>query len=240
MNPNLKPLFLFSILLFASISMFAQKNDYHIENIMMSFIDMQLKIDFDLIGKHKDQSQKVNLFFIDEGLRVYKPTSIQPETDHLFQPGKGKTILWNMTEDVKRLEKTYTPILIPGDPAKYHFGPGPEVALLSLLIPGLGDYALGQTKNERIKPIIRTLGAFGFIAIGGYASRERYRGEPSYTDHGTMWSSGTWNYKFFRNDAELLIGTGVAIWVADIIWVAIRGQKNKTLKKSLNSMIIVL
>ena len=114
---------------------------------------------------------------------------------------------------------------------------------MAILIPGLGDYDMGGNSVQLIKPYKRTISALGLLAMGIDASQQRTRNEASLFFDGQMWKKwkqGEWNYLYFRNDADLQISAGIAIWIADIVWVAIRAQKNNTIRRNLNTVIIAL
>jgi hypothetical protein len=232
--------FLLLLIVIQPMLIFAQHQTYIISDIKLNIRFDTLSVDFFLGGKHASLPTKARLYFFDHDLHVYKPENVSPDTLFLFQPGKHHQINWKINEKAWKKDKMLSPLVVIGNPSSHHFGMGPEAALLSLLVPGLGDYFVEDTRYQRIKPYMRTAAVAAFLSAGIFASNQRYQTEPSYTDNGNIWKTGEVKYKFFRNDAELLIGTGVAIWLSDIIWVAIRGTNNRTLKKNFNTMIISL
>jgi len=219
---------------------YAQHQNYKISDVDLSIRFDTLSVDFFLGGKHATLPTSAQLYFFDQDLHIYKPENVSPDTLFLFQPGKQHHISWKINEKSWKKDKMLSPFVVVGNPSSHDFGMGPEAAFLSLVVPGLGNYFVEDTRYQRIKPYMRTAAVAAFLTAGIYASNQRYQTEPSYTDNGNIWKTGEVKYKFFRNDAELLIGTGVAIWLSDIIWVAIRGTNNRTLKKNFNTMIITL
>jgi hypothetical protein len=148
--------------------------------------------------------------------------------------------MWDFSQDMRKIDVELHPYLIAGDISSHNFRSGPEAALFSLLVPGLGNYFVSDTRSQTIKPWMKTIGALGLIALGTYAANERYRDEPSlYGPSDKKWKEGDWHYKFFSSDAEIIIGLGAAIWVADIILVAIQGQHNKKLETKILGMSVV-
>jgi len=210
-----------------------------VTNLHLSSFEGKLEFHFTLKG-NSALPVPVHLYFYDSDYRLYRPLQTIPEQGSLMSSGTQHSMLWENAATLYKKGGTLTPVIITGNPADFRFGPGPEAALLSLVIPGLGDYVIGNTSEQTIQPWMRTVGAFGLLALGLHASEERYRGEPIYWNDNRIWKSGEIHYRFFRNDAELLIGAGIAIWVADVIWVSIRGNKNRSLRKNLNTLVFEL
>ncbi|MEN8158329.1 MAG: hypothetical protein ABFS10_15355, partial [Bacteroidota bacterium] len=77
-----------------------------------------------------------------------------------------------------------------------------------------------------------------YLSTGGYQTfmREVWHGYPEYQyvrEYYDKFVEGDIQYKWFKGDAELLIGLGAAIWAADVIWVLAKGSNNvKFLKAS--------
>jgi hypothetical protein len=157
----------------------------------------------------------------------------------LVRPGTNRSITWDFAQDMSKIDVELHPYLIAGDVANHNFRHGPGAALFSLMVPGLGNYFVTDTRNQTIKPWMKTVGVLGLITLGTYAANERYRDEPSYGVNGGKWKEGDWFYKFFQADAELIIGLGVAVWVADVILVAIQGDHNKKLETKILGMSVV-
>lgn len=236
-------LFAFALLFFDAQGI-SQTRNQAVYNIQYSAQANQLIINFDL--KPEKGPLQVGLYLLDKDLKAYKAMNVVPEGNQLFAPGQNHQLIWNIPPDINnRLEKTFIPLLVPGNVSDYNPGPGYEAAALSILIPGLGDYYMGGTSDQLIKPYMRTISALGLLALGIDASQQRTRNEPSLffderTQQWKKWKLGEWNYRYFRNDAELLISAGIAVWLADIVWVAIRGHKNNKIRRNLNTIVIDL
>jgi hypothetical protein len=224
-------LFITFVILLSACNLFAQKPRYEISNVQLDVSQNNLLINYDLNGKNTNEPTSVSLYFYDNNYHFIKPRHITPSTKILIPPGKNHQIVWNVTADMKSISGEITPLLIAGDPTQYRFGAGPAAGFLSLAVPGLGNYFVTNTRNQIIKPYMRTAAAYGLIYLGAIASRDRMRGEPSLTNDGGIWKMGDYQYKFFKNDAEYLISLGLAVWVADIIYVVIKGHRNAALKK---------
>ncbi len=198
-----------------------------------------LHLHFELSGQGCDKAARPQLYFHDQDFQIYKPANQITDSLRSFGGGNDMLISWKINPSSWKTDKQLQPFVVTGPAKDHYFGMGTEAALLSLMLPGLGDYFTGSTARQRIRPWMRTMGVAAFLSAGIYASGQRYRTEPRYFD-GRMWSSGEVVNKFFRNDAEILIGAGVALWLGDVIWVAIRGNQNRQLKKNFNTLIIQL
>lgn len=224
--------FLLLILLaFGVVHAWGQNSRYEISNVKLNVRQNQLLIHYDLTGRNTAEPAPVNLYFYDHNYHFIKPRFITPAQKTPVAPGKNHQIKWDVTADMKSIRGEITPLLIAGDPMDHRFGAGPAAGLLSLAIPGLGNYFVTDTREQLIKPYMRTFAAYGLIYLGMIASRDRVRGEPSLTNEGGIWKMGEYEYKYFNGDAEILISLGLAVWVADIIYVVIKGHRNAALKK---------
>lgn len=108
---------------------------------------------------------------------------------------------------------------------KYNCNGGPSNALLSLIIPGLGDHRVSYGKNKGLGVAISTYGLIGAgIGLKLYSNSE-YRKYLESTEQNTM----DQHYKRanYSNQAfyTCVIAGGI-IWISDIIWVATTGTKN--------------
>jgi hypothetical protein len=238
MNKIIHLLAMLAILLPASLT--AQSSNYSIRNMSLQLNDNQLHVQYDLIGKKTLEPVKVRLLFYDNQYRIYQPKAISPEANSFVKPGPNRSIAWDFAQDMKKIDVGLHPYLIAGDLAAHNYKMGPEAALFSLAVPGLGNYFVTDTRHQTIKPWMKTISSLGLIALGSIAANDRYRDDPELTlDDEKPWKMGDWNYKYFNSDAEFLISAGLAIWVADVVLVAIKGNHNRKLKKSILGMPVV-
>jgi hypothetical protein len=129
---------------------------------------------------------------------------------------------------------------------------GPEYAMLSLLVPGLGDYFVADPANLRVKPYMKTVTTLGILGLswlalekreevpplmappGWYLSADAPDGEDyMYIDHEWMQKPGYTDYFLFEYDAEIIFGIGMITWVADVIWGLRKGVVNQRVMKSI-------
>ncbi len=209
----------------------AQKPKYTINNVSLDAHRYKLLVTYDLIGINTQAPVEVTLFFHDRSYRFLRPISVTPARDEKIIPGLSRQISWDVSKDMKMLTAELTPMLIPGDPADYKFGAGPAAALLSVAVPGLGNYFVTDTREQTIKPWMKTIAVGGLLTLGSVAMRDRYRNDPYLTNDGGIWKMGEWNYKYFKNDAEYLITAGILVWLADVVQVTIKGHQNAQQRK---------
>ncbi len=239
MNKIIHLLAMLTILLPASLTA-QSNNNYSIRNLSLQLNENLLHVHYDLIGKKNLEPVKVRLLFYDKQYRIYQPKAISPEANSFVKPGPNRSIAWDFAQDMKKIDVGLHPYLIAGDLATHNYRMGPEAALFSLAVPGLGNYFVTETRHQTIKPWMKTISSLGLIALGTIAARDRYRDDPELTlDDEKPWKMGDWNYKYFNSDAEFLISAGLAIWVADVVLVAIKGNHNRKLKKSILGMPVV-
>ncbi len=233
-------LLVISILIFAGVDGLGQSREYTVQNIKLNLEGNELVVNYDLIGRKTFKPVPVRLVFYDSQYRIYVPNTVSPGPRESVEPGLNRSIAWDFQQDIKRLDVLLKPYLIPGEVSSHHFGMGPEAALFSLAVPGLGNYFVGDTRHQTIKPWMKTISAWGLITLGTIASQDRTREPPTINPNsGFPWRMGDWNYKYFENDAEFLIAAGILIWAADVVWVAIKGNHNRKLKRHILGMNVV-
>ena len=132
---------------------------------------------------------------------------------------------------------------------KIHNG-GPVNALYSILIPGLGDYFVKDSRSMIIKPYMRTISTLGLVGLGIIASQKREMVpimsvryiNVRYDSNNDGAIDGRDNLRYtevpivigkerkvwlFENDAEVFFITGIIMWGADVIWVFAKGTENE-------------
>ena len=239
------------IILFLGIiySTFAQ--DPYVKDINLKIKNNKVLIDYKVknsdIGKHN-----VELFFIDEDFRITVPKSLSGDIGKNIDIQGIKNIEWEIFKDDILLAKDLKPRIII-DGIKYG---GPRNAYLSMLIPGLGDYFVKDTKRMIIKPYMRTVATLGLIGLGVTAAitREKvpiysliynssYRFHDDTNGDGVFNDSDRWveqcqGYKYknwlFPNDKDIFFISGITLWAADVIWVMVKGSENRKIQRFSN------
>ena len=112
------------------------------------------------------------------------------------------------------------------------FGGGPNSAFYSVLVPGLGDQFVN--KNSKVWPVITGLyvGSVAtavFFKINSNKNYERYQNVGLYADGNYKNDLNTFYDKANNNNTNfnIMLGLAGSILLADVIYVAVKGAKNK-------------
>jgi hypothetical protein len=204
-------------------------------------------IHYDIRSRKTEMQHRVDLKFLDENYNLVNPSLLSGDIGANIPAGKGRIIEWDINHDIQSLESDVTPVLfVDGISSQYSNTGGPRNAMLSLIMPGLGDYFVADTRLMKFKPYMRTLSSLGLIGLGVYLGNQRYRAEGEYrlvlkadewryTGMDKFWEryfEGDIQYAWFKGDQEVFIAMGAAIWAADVIWVLAKGTNNVRFLKS--------
>jgi hypothetical protein len=89
---------------------------------------------------------------------------------------------------------------------------------------------------------MRTTASLGLVALGIIANQNRekyYTTSIAYKSNGyrdpggefkDIYDGYEYDYWLFKNDTEIFLISGLALWIADIIWVYAKGTENERLK----------
>jgi len=167
--------------------------------------------------------------------RKIHPVSMQGDVGKDIPGGKEKKLIWNYAKDnftwhsnVNIIIEAYSFSSVAG---------GPGFALLSIPVPGLGNYFVS---NAKFNPgFLFTIASYGFVGYGLYQKAQSDKNYSLY--HGnTLSQSEMDNYYTTANQQyhnyEKYVPVGAAIWGVDIIYVALKGLANSSLKKKVNSL----
>jgi hypothetical protein len=227
----------------------AQNKKLKIDNVEINVVNNKVQIFYDIKNSIKDYHE-VKLNFVNENFNPVFPYALSGDIGDSIAPGEGKMILWDISQDLPSLDSEIRPNVIVDSKQSLGFnGKGPEYALASLVVPGLGDYFVADLNDIKFKPYFRTASVYGFIALGVIAHNKRWKEPDKVTLYNvTGWRSsgsseelweervyevGKTHFWLFPGDSEIFLGAAAAIWIGDILWVAARGKVNKKLKDSL-------
>jgi hypothetical protein len=165
----------------------------------------------------------IGLKFVTDNNMVIIPESVSGDVGNNIKAGKGKTIYWNFDKDNLEFEGNLKAV-VTATPIILHSG-GPGYALLSVAVPGLGDHFVD---DNRVLPMVTTIGTLGLMTFGII---EKTQANKYYAD-----------YKQGASEEEILslydkansahhlyyLSTRIAAaaWIADIVWVYIKGKRN--------------
>ena len=226
------------------------KDNAVIKNLRLGVKDNDIIVSYDIEGSSPDTLHSINLSFITSDNDVIVPELVYGDIGEDIPGGSGKTIRWKYSAEYDKLNKGIKPyMIIDGVTSEKIPRGGPEKMFLSMLIPGLGDYFVADTRKMVFKPYIRLASVGTFIALGYNSQRDRwvdyYESTVIRTEyvHGIGWTTreetislaGDTHYKYFKHDSEIFYTLGAAIWLADVFWVLNKGHNNSLLQKSLKN-----
>ncbi|NJO01328.1 MAG: hypothetical protein HC880_06215 [Bacteroidia bacterium] len=190
--------------------------------------DTSIVIQYKLEGPGR-RYYTTRLYYSNNGGNSFKGPlrSLEGDIGDSIRVGDPKQVAWTFREDnpyfdgkniMFRLEAIEIPKIANG---------GPENALRSLLIPGLGDTKVRNGYNYGWITAL-TYGCLGTGAIFHIQARQDYndyeaRIPNTEEEHQNLFNRAERN----QNLAEGFFIAGATIWVADVIGVYIRGLKNR-------------
>ena len=217
------------------------------KNIDISIDQNKAIIHFDIKSRSPGSVHQVDLKFLDEDYHLVLPELLTGDIGSNISSEPVRRIEWDISNDVQLLGSNITPVLfIDGISKQYSNTGGPSNALLSILVPGLGDYFVADRRMMTFKPYMRTISSLGLIALGVWAGEKRYHAEGEYQTFVELtrvpneqgygyhyeeslnekYVEGDLQYQFFKGDKEAFIALGAAIWAVDILWVLAKGSNN--------------
>jgi len=210
-----------------------------IKNINYSVYNKKVIVSYDIKGKNKQND--INLIFYDNDFRYIYPQKLKGDFGSNVSTGTGKSIIWDISNDLSEINSPIKPLIIINGKDNRRYG-GASNALLSVLVPGLGDYFVSDPVQIKFKPVLRTITAWGFTALGIYALKNRSKTYITTIKTGasnpdeTVTYEGPTKYWAFLMDGEVFLTLGIGTWIYDIIWVSIRGKKNQEYKKRIDGI----
>jgi len=255
MRSSVRYLLFILLLVFPSLHITAQQTQPKIANLKMRQDSRKFIISYDIVGFKSDSAYRIDFYVIDNIGNVVFPDSITGDFGDNISGGSDKEIIWDIYSEFDVVYGTFDPRIIINGHEGYSIKTGPSAALLSVAVPGLGDYFVANHSEMIIKPYMRTVSSLGFTALGVAALKNREwvdatwiaeREVIGYHFEGQRnWVYGPYiqpaykvidehhNYWLFKWDSEVFFTIGAAIWAADIVWVILKGRKNLDLERSL-------
>ena len=218
-------LFLFSLIIFILPKMTLAQS---IENVDFEVSNYSIKIKYDLVNCPDNALYNLNVFFTKADGNIITPKIISSLNG--VSPGRDKVLIWDYKND--KIEFTgelsvtvsiSSVELLPPPPAIKH---GPGNAILSLLMPGWGDFYVNET--DKTTPLLISALYLGsaYMAYSSYNNSNT-----SYDNYlkATQQSVMDENYNTATSSlsqAQIFSGLAAAILIYDFIHVIIKGNKN--------------
>jgi hypothetical protein len=186
-------------------------------------------VNYTIIGSLPKEHMTIELSFKTEDNKLIIPQTISGDIGNNHYGDGMKTIHWDIVRDHLLLSGNLKAIVTITS-SKILYG-GPSNALLSVVIPGLGGYFDEKNKSRSILTTISTL---GFL---GYGIAQKHLANKYYNEYkASILTTEIENLYNKANNAQhkYYISTRVAtgLWAFDIIWVALKGIKNKKVSSS--------
>jgi hypothetical protein len=238
-----------------SLTVTGQKNKARVENMHMDFVSNRFEIRYDIVNSVPDRQHEVEFYVIDNRGGIVFPDSLRGDIGSGVKPGRNKKIIWDIYTEYDVVYGDFNPKIILDGRGKFGVKGGPSNALLSVLVPGLGDYFVEDHRKMKIKPWYRTATTYAFMGMGIASLKNRNEvpaviGEPGYYPNyisigegQRIWyeewrddyvlEPGYTEYWLFRYDAEVFLGVGITCWLVDVIWVTRRGIRNNKIKNNI-------
>ncbi|MBN2520293.1 MAG: hypothetical protein JXB17_07305 [Bacteroidales bacterium] len=225
----IKLYFFIIFIVISLISTYSQKSKAQIKNVDFTYnSDNQIiVVIYDIDNSSAIERYNIELTFVDFNGNRIVPRSIRGDVGNDIKGGKNKVIYWDVLNDVEELGRVRARVTVKG--VTEHLGNSSN-ALLSVMVPGLGDYYVKNKRNMIIKPVFRTITAYGLVGYGIYNYIDFNKKFKEYNDKDTPRE----DFDRLFNEATTSLhrsyvasSIGAAIWASDVIWVAIKGAKNK-------------
>jgi hypothetical protein len=197
--------------------------------------DGRIRFTYDLVKASPQELFEIVLEFeIVESGQIFTPKTTEGDIGPNIQGGRGKEIYWDFWTDYPDglsaegvEDPSYQPRLTIAKVERVYAGPG--AAVKSVFVPGLGDFAVKNHKDMIFKPYLKPILAYGLVGAGVYQAMNANSKYDDYLD-----SENPDDFQALYDQtlsaattSVVLIGAGAAIWLSDIVWVAIVGSKNK-------------
>jgi hypothetical protein len=183
----------------------------------------RIMVEYSLINASPGDQFTVELQFITETNQVIQPKSVSGDIGKNIQPGMGKTIRWDYVSDKLEFSGNLKAV-VTASPSFTRSG-GPANAMLSIMVPGLGDFFVHNSKVRPLATGIGTLGLFTFALISKAQSDKYYA---DYLEGKDVNNLITYydraNHAHHRSYVASRVA--LAVWASDVIWVTWKGSQN--------------
>ena len=199
-----------------------------IENVDFEVSNYSITIKFDLINCPDNKIYNLNVFFTKADGTTITPKSITSLIG--IYPGRDKVLIWDFKDDKIEFTGDLSVSVgitnsepIPPPPAIKH---GPGNAMLSLLLPGWGDFYVN--KIDKTSPILISALYLG-SAYMAYSSFNDVNIKYDNYLNATQQSVMDENYSAATSSlsqSQMFSGIAAAILIYDVIHVIVKGNKN--------------
>jgi hypothetical protein len=172
--------------------------------------------------------------------RQIRPISLHGDLQEV-KPGNNLSFTWQVLNDVSELEGEIAVMLeakeiqipsarIANETNRDELGGGPANALLSMVLPGLGDVFVNErNKIALVKPSYITVAYLSSIGLAYYSYTSMKENYTSYQKATQQYEMNDYyeNAIYYRDKANFFTVLACTIWIADVTRVAIKGAQNR-------------
>ncbi|WP_128547001.1 hypothetical protein [Larkinella soli] len=224
-------LLLTGLLLLTAAALYGQPSggsDPVISNLRVEVNEERVKVQYDVAGIGPQDSVSIRVERRSGGF--FSPKTVTGDVGKGVPPGENKTIYWDYRLDGVRIDEEIrvTVVVIPSNRSERAVGGGPANALLSALVPGLGNIRVQPGRKVGLRPLITV--AFGGMLTYGLVQRSRSRDQYAlYQQQPDAPTAEPYYQKSARHRHRYLIATRAAalVWAADVTYTALKGYKNR-------------
>lgn len=232
------------VFLLLSFNCFSQQ----VENVDFTVKDNVVIVTYDLVNCQSSELYDIKLTFVSESRNIY-PNSITGDINSV-SAGENKKIEWMVLSDKAELKGNIQAIVeishiyystveisntystkITGSPSKStKTTGGPSNVFLSMILPGLGDIKVDKENDKRHLKWYHISGIYLGAALCAYSYK--LRSNKFYDEYlnSTTQSQIDGAYKS-ANDRHhaflILVGVAGTVWLGDVIYVTVKGFKNR-------------
>ncbi|GAA4450194.1 hypothetical protein GCM10023189_10540 [Nibrella saemangeumensis] len=210
------------------------RSEATISNIQVDVDAQRVKITYDVAGIKAQDSVYIQAQGRTKGL--LRVRTVSGDIGKRITPGTNKAVLWDYVRDGEPLNEEFKVTVnvkpfIPPTPGT--LGGGPANALVSALLPGVGNIMVQPGKKIGLRPAITV--AYGGLLIYGIlqkshsnqqydkymASQNEAAAQPFYDEANSA------HQRYF-----LATRAAALIWAADVVYTFIRGTQNEKQRRA--------
>jgi len=210
-----------------------------ITDVDFYLVNNSIVVNYSITGAFVNELYEIDLHFVTETGQTIIPVSVRGDTGPNISGGSNKTIYWDIDNDrleisgvLKALVTIVSSRVINSEP--YTGSPqirgekplgGPGYAFLSFVVPTLGGYFVEKNKARAIITTATEL-TLGIHLSNLSGKIKQYETDLDNASSQTERNEINDKLTTAEDNYYMSIVTFGLIWVADIIWVAIKGSQN--------------
>jgi hypothetical protein len=217
----------------------AQSDRITVENVIFYQENDNLVVTYDIKNAYPEESFEIELKFVSESKEVIIPKSVTGDIGNEIPGGDYKKITWSVLNDQSSFDGKYKAVVNIKSIANKtyaYLGGGPGKAFLSILMPGVGDYAVRKDSRKKypywlIPTTFYLTWAGSAINYGLYSlNYDNYLTATSQEDMDFYYDLANKQHK----SAIKLARYGLTIWIVDVAWVFMKGARNNNIRTKYN------